>query len=224
MAKKRLSKKLKAQIDKSPFRVKKSELSDSAREYLEKARVARRKEIVRDREKSYIRVGELLIPYNSEMGQIVSKSAEAKKMSVNKYVKTYKEEIKRLAEKGSTHTTREVDYLIKDMNVAPKIFVNGNEVSKTKAKFYLQNFKNTFVNEGEVYPIVNIEHAYNLQGELFINFPLPDEYENFSTEYSSDEDESEDTAKESGGRTQLVRHWRKFVSTKYPKIMYIPND
>jgi hypothetical protein len=210
MAKRKLSSKLKAQIDASPFRIKKADLSGEALEYLLHRRSVRKGQITKEKRKGTVKVGATYIPANTEISRIVKASAKAKGMTVKAFVKKYKKEVEALLQKGHVHLNREVDYIIVDMGMADGIHVNGNLIAnKTKAKYYLQTFKRTFVEQGKVYPIVNIEYFYDLVNNMFIDFPLPDEYENFANEY-----EGED----------LIEHWRSFIDKNYPKISYIPND
>ncbi len=159
--------------------------------------------------KKAVKIGKVALPINSEIEKIIKASAKAKGMTVSNYVKKNKKAIQELVGSGKVYLSREVDYVTgTDIKKSRFVFVKGKRTGKVKAKYLLTIFKQRFVDEGIVYPIINVEHYYNTKGDIFLDFPLPDEYENLSNSASGDE---------------LAEIWRSFIDNNYPNISYIPN-
>lgn len=189
------------------FKVKKSDYGGEALQYLNRLRSATK--AAKTRKNNTLQVGDTKIPRNSELYHIVKKSAELKSMTVREFARKNKAAIEQLAGKGEVHLTREADYIIADMAKAKDVYVNGKKTPTVAAQYALQSFKSAFVEEATVYPILNIEHHYDLKGNLYINFPMPEEYSHFADRYEGEE---------------LQDRWRNYIDKQYPLIFYIPND
>lgn len=189
------------------WKVKKSDYAGEALQYLNRLRAASKG--AKTRINNTLKVGATKIPRNSELYRIVKKSAELKGVTVKQFAKQNKSAIEQLAGKGTVHITREADYVILDMAKAHGVYVNGELMPTVKAQYLLQQFKSTFVEQSNAYPILNIEHHYDLRNNLYIEFPMPDQYERFSEKMDGEE---------------LQEHWREFIDKNYPLISYIPND
>lgn len=184
--------------------LKASQLSGEALTYFKKVEALKKARKAKKKigKKSTKRKSKLVIPKGSELERIVKGSAKQKKMSVAKFLKKHKKEVEALAKNGTIYLTREADYVQDDIGKAQGVEVDGEKMSKTKAKFFLSEFKRLFVIEGQVYPIINIEFGITLKGIIKIDFPLPDDYDGLS---SPDE-------------------WRDLVSSNFPHIFWIPNS
>lgn len=129
-------------------------------------------------------------------------SALQKGMSTASFIKKHREEIERLAVNGTVYIPREVDSILGDMKSASSIYVNGEKMSKAKAKFLLSEFKREFVTTAKVIPVVNMEYGLTLNGKMILTFPMPDEYEDL----------------------QSTEDWFGFLDSEYPEIFYIPES
>lgn len=206
MAKRKLSPKLKAQLKKKYYAERVGDYEGEAKAYLQKQKKLARARTAKNNRT--LKLGDTVIPENSEIYRIVAESAAIKGQTVKKYAKENEAAIKKLAGEGVIHMSREIDNLVDDIASAIIVYITsrsgGKDVAtkKATAKYYLVNLKQVMLNRCPIYEKILVEHSYDLKGNLYIKVPLPDEYE-----------EMED------GEDLL-----EYIDRFYPNISYYRND
>lgn len=196
MAKRKLTDKVKKEIKKSKGRVALKNYSGQALTYLKKYRALSKARKIK--EESTLRIGETVIPKNSEMYQIIERLAKTKKITVKKATVVFKKAIQELAKDGRITFSREIDYLIDtDIAKAAKVYFKKKKKDKGDVIYYLQSLKSDMMGTDLIYDYVNIVSYRDLKNSLFINAPYPEEY----TDYY--------------GEALL-----EFIKTQYPNISY----
>jgi hypothetical protein len=203
MAKKKLSPKLKDQIKQDYKKLKADQFSGEALRYYNQVKsLAKARKV---KASNYVQIGDTSVKKTSEIYGIVEKAAKMKGQTVKQFIKDNKEDINRLAEKGSVTIVKEADYVEKEIGKlgrTNKVYVNGKKVSKAKAKYIVSSFKANTVTTANVYDVLNMEISYDLKGNLYLDVPEPEEY--FLIE---DEEE-----------------FLGLLDSSYPGISYIRND
>lgn len=200
MIRKKLTDSLRERIKAHPNKFRKKDLAGDALTYLNRVRgAAKARKIKRD---TTAKVGETTIPKDSELYVLVQAAAKQHNMPVAKYIKTHKEDIDKLVSDGKLFIEREVEYIIKDFERADKIYINGRRAGKGDAMYSIRKFKDEMVRRGAVYPIINIEYAFDLRNNIYIKFPEPDVIEDLET----------------------PEDMRALIEEEYSNIKYIPND
>lgn len=206
MAKRKLTPKLRAYLETKYYRERIRDYKGEALAYLrEQKAAAQARSALRAKT---LKIGDTVIPENSEMYRIVALSAIAKNQTIRKYARENEAAITQLATDGYIYLSREIDYLIDDIKLAQSINISsrsgGKDVKtgKSKSKYYFIHLKQTMLNIADVYDSILVEHSYDLKGNMYVNFPLPDEYEEM-------EDEED-----------LLEYIDRF----YPNIHYYRND
>ena len=191
MAKRKLTPKLKEYLYENRHKVKLSDYQGDALEYLKRLRAATK--AAKTRAAKTAKIGDTTIPRNSELYEIIEHSAAAKGQSVNTFIKKNKQAIQELLRDGKVPIQRETSYAISDISKLPKrskIFINGEKVSKADAIYAIQNFTSTSM-QFSTTVVVNYEMSYDLTGNLYLELPMPDEYESTVEEMEEmDEDEA----------------------------------
>lgn len=202
MKRKKLTTKLRNYIRSNYRKVKKKDFDGDALAYLNRVRgAARARSLKKKKADNQVKVGETIIPENSDLHKIIEEGARQQKLTVKQYIKKHKEALSDYIEKGEVHMIRAVKNLKGDIKKAKSVRINGKKVSKKKAEQMLEEFNNTFVEEGGIYDIIALEHEYDMKGNLFLELPDPEEYEGL---------EGPD--------------FQEFINDNYKKINFISND
>lgn len=179
MKRKKLSPKLKQKIKSDYASLKPSQFQGEAlRYYQQVTSLAKARKV---KAAMVVQVGSDTIRKGSEIYAIVEKAAEKKGVSVKQFIKDNKEEIIKLANKGSITVVKEADYVEREIDAMPrtaKVFINGKRVSKPKAKYILSSFKSNAITIASIYDVLNMEITFDLKGNLYLDIPLPEEYAN----------------------------------------------
>lgn len=226
MARKKLTEKLKAEIKKNHRKLKKADFSGEALAYLNRVRAGHKaaktrkrnageKKPSKDKSKGKrvekidqsIKIGKKTIKPGSQSYELIKEAAKSKKQSVKKFVSENKEAIEALLDNYLIYGRKEIDDLIEEVKELPsnkKIFIpiKGKIRSKARAIFILHQIKKTLLNLADVYEVIFIEYAYDLNGNMYIDVPIPSEYGSIE-----DGDELLD-----------------FIDENYSNITYIRND
>jgi hypothetical protein len=177
MAKRKLTSKLKEHLYDNRWRVKQSDYTGEALEYLERLR--RASKAAKKRKDNTAKIGDVTIPRNSELYETIEASARIKKQSIATFIKQNKQAIEELMAEGRVVLMRETNYAISDIGKLParsKIFINGVEVSKGDAIYALQSFTSSAMQYTDT-AVINYELSYDLTGNLFLELPTDDELE-----------------------------------------------
>lgn len=179
-----LTGRVKEKIKKEYRTLKKSDYGDDALTYLNRVKGAAKG---RNKKKQTIaKVGELVIPKDSEMYRIIEKAAKINKMTVKQFIKKHRESISDLMQKGDVVIQRETEYLIKDLSKLPKgkkVFINDNngyvKTPKLDAILQLQQFTQAIFGYTDIFIIVYRVH-YKLIGDITFYLPPVREYDDLS--------------------------------------------
>jgi hypothetical protein len=213
MPKRKLTAKVKQLIKNKKGKVKQSDYSGEALTYLKKYRSlqkARKKKI-----DGTLLIGESKIPRNSELYRTIEAAAKIKGQTVKQFVKENPKAIENLAKKGSVTITRELDYVIKDIQALPrgkKVFINEREVSRVDAIFALQKLQMTNTNYSYIV-VTLIEVRYDLKGNMYLDIPLPGDYEDLL-------DDIDEMIGDTEGDEAADDLWSNFLD-QYEAIHYI---
>lgn len=190
MAKRKLTPKIKEHLYENRFKVKLSDYDGEALAYLKRLRAASK--AAKTRKQSTAKIGDTIIPRNSELYEIIEQSANAKGLPVSTFIKKNKQAIQELLRDGKVPIQRETSYAISDISKLPKrskIYINGEKVSKADAIYAIQNFTSTSMQYTSTV-VVNYEMSYDLTGNLYLELPMPDDYES-TVEEMEEMDEEE---------------------------------
>lgn len=134
------------------------------------------------------KIGELVIPKDSELYRMIERGAELKSMTVAKFIKKYKEELLELAQHGDFIANRETEYLIDDISKIKedfKVLVNdGNGylvTPKLEDVFNIQQFTQHILSYSNIFLIVYRVH-YKTTGDISHYLPPPAEYQGLEEE------------------------------------------
>jgi hypothetical protein len=177
MAKRKLTPKVKDYLYANRWKVKQSDYTGEALDYL--LRLRRASKAAKKRRENTAKVGDVVIPRNSELYETIEASAHIKKQSVATFIKQNKKAIEELMKDGRVVLIRETNYAISDINKLParsKIFINDKEVSKGDTIYALQSFTSAAMQYTDTV-VVNYELSYDLTGNLYIELPTEDEIE-----------------------------------------------
>jgi len=177
MAKRKLTPKLRDYLYANRWKARLSDYEGNALAYLKRLRAASK--AAKTRRANTAVIGEVNIPRDSELYEIIEASAALKKQTVATFIKKNKAAIQELMKEGRVVLTRETSYAIKDIDKLPrraKVFINGNEVSKGDAIYALQSFTSSAMQYTDTV-IVNYELSYDLQGNLHLTMPTEEEIE-----------------------------------------------
>lgn len=203
MPKKKLNAKVRKNIKENYRKLKKKDFSGEALVYLNRVRGAAKARAIKKKNAPVVLKidGETVEP-GSALYRLILEGAKQKGQTPAKFIKENKATLKKVFEKGKTTLKKEANYIARDIRKkgTKSVTVKGKKIGKVKAGFLLQEFRNTFVADGDIYPVVILEYEVDFKGNMFIDFPFPDEYQNL--------DES---------------NWQYFIDKNYPKIDYIPH-
>jgi hypothetical protein len=177
MAKRKLTPKLKQYLYDNRFRVKQADYAGEALQYLQKLRAASK--AAKKRKESTAKIGNTVIPRNSELYQTIQGSARLKKQSVSTFIKKNKRAVEALMQEGRIVIDRETSYAIDDISRLPKrskIFINGEQVEKGDAIYRIQNLTSVAMQFTET-AVMNFELTYDLTGNLYLELPTEEELE-----------------------------------------------
>lgn len=177
MAKRKLTAKLKDFLYDNRWKVKMSDYDGEALAYLKRLRAASK--AAKKRKEAVAKIGNTIIPRNSEIYEQIELSAKLKKQSVSKFLKENKEAVLEYMKEGRIVIERETSYAISDISKLPaksKIFINGQRVSKGDAIYALQSFTSSAMQHTNTV-IVNYEMSYSTDGDLYLELPEEDEIE-----------------------------------------------
>lgn len=182
----KLNDRVKAKIKKDYAKLRLSDFDGDALVYLRKTRAAAKG---RKRKADAVAVvGDLIVPKDSEMYQIIQRAAKIKKLTVKQFMKKHKEAISSLMKEGDFVLQRETDYLIEDiqkLKKGKKVFVNdGNgyrQTAKSKDIFNIQTFTQFIFSNTDIFLLIYRVH-YKLDGDLSHYLPSPEEYEELEDE------------------------------------------
>lgn len=177
MPKRKLTPKLREYLQANRFKVKQSDYSGEALEYLLRSRKAAK--AAKKRKENTAKVGKVVIPRNSELYEVIETSARIKKQTVAGFIKKNKKAIQELMTDGRIVMQRETSYLINDINKLPKrnkVFINEVETGRGDAIYIIQNFTSQAMQYTSTV-VVMYEVAYDLTGNMYINIPQLDEFD-----------------------------------------------
>jgi hypothetical protein len=162
-----------------------SDYGGEALAYLKRLRAASK--AAKTRKQATAKIGNVTIPRNSELYEIIERSAEIKRQSVSTFIKNNKAAIQELMQEGRVVIQRETSYAISDISKLPrksKIFINGEEVTKGDAIYRLQSFTSSAMQYSSTV-IINYEMSYDLTGNLHIEMPTEEEIEEAEEDYDN---------------------------------------
>lgn len=171
MAKRKLTDKLKSFLYSNRWRVRQEDYAGEALDYL--LRLRRASKAAKKRKANTARIGKTTIPRNSEIYEIIAKSAAAKGMPVDKFIRKYKDAIDELMVEERIPIFRETSYAISDIEKLPKrskIFINGEKVGKGDAIYAIQSLTSSAMQHTDTV-IINYELSYDLNGNLYLTLP-----------------------------------------------------
>lgn len=177
MAKRKLTAKVKDHLYANRWKVKQSDYTGEALEYL--LRLRRASKAAKTRAEAIAKIGDVNIPRNSELYETIERSAELKGQTVKKFIQQNKEAIQNLMQEGRVVVTRETSYAISDINKLPKrskVYINGQEVGKGDAIYALQSITSSAMQFTDTV-VINYEMSYDLTGNLYLTLPTEDEIE-----------------------------------------------
>lgn len=208
MPKRKLTPKLKSYLKENKFKVKQSDYSGDALAYLLRLRKAAK--AAKKKKDKIAKVGKAEIPHDSKMYRIIAASAKLKNVSVAQFIKKYKSEVNDLLKEGRVVLSRETSYALSDINSLPedkKIYINNIETSKGDALYSLQTLTSTSMRFSNVVA-VNYEMYYDYNGNLYMEFPTPDIYDDIVESFEGKTEESID------------EEWEEFLKG-FEKLVYI---
>ena len=167
--------------------------SGDALSYLKKYRAL--KNARKAKKQSVLKIEKVALPKNTQIYKHVERLAKQKGITVAHFVAAYADEIQELIEKGSIPNDREIEYLIEDVQKIAshfKIFVNGEQVSKSEAAFLLENFKFNILNYTNAFKVI-VDSWYTFDGNLHFKIPTPEDLEEIL-----EQTDTEDIDKEQG--------------------------
>lgn len=189
MARKRLSKKLKAEIYAHPSKIKKSDLGPEAAKYLNRIRGARKAVKTKIEKAKYKKPRTKKQGEQAQVSDLIRVAANAKGMSVKKFRKKYKQDVEKFEKNMRLYHNREADLLISDVRFLEKgrgVYVNGRRTTKPKAIHLISSFKHKVLSTGLTYERINIEYNVDAKGNIHFNIPSSNQLNKFMQE--SDED------------------------------------
>lgn len=210
--KRKLTPKLKQFLFQNRFKVKKSDYAGEALDYLNKLRAASK--AAKKRKENTLILNGVKIPRNSELYSTIEAAAKIKKQSVSTFVKKNKKAIELLMEDGSVVISRETEYAIRDIQKLPKktkIFIGERNVSKEEAIFALQDIQSNSMRISNIV-VINYELKYDLLGNLHLDIPLPEDYEDLLDDIDELREDDQD---EQGGD-----EWESFLE-QYAPVTFI---
>jgi hypothetical protein len=180
MPKKKLTNKTKQEIRENPFRVRKSDYSGDALQYLNRVRGARKAKKTREEKAKYKAPRKKSEKAPAQVSDLIDVAAKAKGMSPKKFRKKYAKEVEKFERTGTLFYNREIDILKLDIKFMKGKYIHnqGRRTTKIKAIYWLTRLKNKIIETGLVYDRVNVEHYYDGKGNLFLEIPIPKEYVN----------------------------------------------
>lgn len=190
MPKRKLTPKLKDYLYDNRFKVKQSDYTGEALAYLLKLRAASK--AAKKRKANTAKIGETVIPRNSELYEIIEASAKIKKQSVSTFIKRNKAAIEELMKDGRVIISRETSYAIADISKLPrraKVYLNGEEVSKGDAIYALQSLTSAAMQYTDTV-VINYEMSYDLTGNLYLELPTDEELEEAEEDADNGNDET----------------------------------
>jgi hypothetical protein len=208
MAKRKLTPKLKDYLYANRFKVKQSDYTGEALEYL--LRLRRATKAAKTRKAKIAKVGKTTIPQDSELYEIIEKSAALKGQTVERFINENRKAIEKLKKDGKIVLSRSTDYAISDINKLPKrnkVYINGNPVSKGDAMYAIQELSSTSARVSNIVN-VNYELSYDLTGDLYIEMPMPEQYEELLESFDDMSDEEQDES------------WEEFLK-QFEDIVYM---
>jgi len=177
MAKRKLTPRLKDFLYDNRWKVKLSDYSGEALAYLKRLRAASK--AAKKRKESVAKIGNTVIPRNSEIYEQIEKSAQLKKQTVKRFLRENKDAVLEYMKEGRIVIERETSYAISDISKLPaksKVFINGQRVSKGDAIYALQSFTSSAMQHTNTV-IVNYEMTYTTDGDLYLELPEENEIE-----------------------------------------------
>lgn len=190
MAKRKLTQKLKDYLYKNRHKVKLSDYEGEALSYLKRLRAASK--AAKSRKNNTAKIGDVVIPRNTELYETIEASARLKKQSIASFIKKYPDAIKELMHEQRIVISRETTYAIRDISKLPKgskIYINGEKVGKGDAIYAIQAITSSAMQHTETV-VINYELSFDLKGNLYLELPTEAELE--EAEEADDEGESLD--------------------------------
>lgn len=190
MAKRKLTPKLRDYLYDNRFKARLSDYDGDALAYLKRLRAASKAAKVRKAKTA--KIGQVTIPRNSELYEIIEASAAIKKQTVATFIKKNKAAINQLMQEGRVVVTRETSYAISDIGRMPKkskVFINGQQVTKGDAIYALQSLTSSAMQLTDTV-VMNYELSFDLTGDLHLELPTESEIE--EAENADDEGEMMD--------------------------------
>lgn len=195
MAKRKLTKKLKEQIKQKPYRLKKSDFSGEALEYLNRIRGARKAVKTKEKKAKYKapRLKSQGRPQTVEdlYNVLLKKSGLTKKQFAKKYPDAAGH-----MKKQKIAGNRELEMLKQDIEFSlppgAKVYINGKRASKVKAINYLVRLKGRIMRTGLTYERISVEYTYDAKGNIYIKIPTPADFASAGRE-AGDENRDEET-------------------------------
>lgn len=209
----KLTDRVKKQIKDNKGKVKSSNYKGESLTYLKKYRsLAKARKIKKE---SQLTIEGIKIPKNSDLYKTIAASAALKKQSVAEFIKENKKAVEALIKNGKVFITRETDYVIKDIQGLPKskVVFNFNEpIPRIDAIYALQQLLMASVSVSNIV-LLMYEVGYDLRGNLYLEIPTPDKYEELLSDI---EEMGDDTDSEQAKDEE----WTNFLD-RYKTITYI---
>ncbi len=194
MPKRKLTPKLKSFLKENRFKVRQADYAGDALQYLQRLRKSAK--AAKKRKESTAKVGNVIIPRDSELYEVLETSAAIKGETVAAFIRKNKKAVQALMTDGRIVMQRETSYLINDINRLPKrnkIYINEVETGRGDAIYTVQNFTSQAMHYTSTV-VVMYEVSYDLTGNMYINIPQLEEFDDLVEmieEGDMDEDDNE---------------------------------
>lgn len=166
--------------------VEKTQLKGAALAYYNRVQSAAKARAAK--EEKIFKVGDAVVPRNSEIYRIVEAAATAKGVSVKKFTQENEKSIKRLLQEGDVVVNREADYAIRDIihiGKGKSVYVNDLNGYVRKGRnatiFGIQELKQYAFSNTDIFLIFFLLR-YKLNGDIYLFLPSAEDYEGLEDE------------------------------------------
>lgn len=205
----KLTEKVKAHLLANRWRVRKDNYTGEALAYLLRIRTAAK--TAKKKVSTTAKIGSATIAKNSDLYKTIEAAAKAKGQTVAKFIKENKEDILELMQGQRLIMQRETSYAIDDitsLSKKSKIRLNGRVVSKGDATYSMQTLTSTSMMVSNIV-VVFYDMMYDLTGNLYIEFPEPDDYADIVSGLDNDSGDSDSSER-----------WKEYLD-QFDHVTYI---